>query len=898
MKEKIVKNKNRLGSWILLIGIFIILMLNLNQYEVYQGLMKLSYVLTAVLLIAVFLCVVDWKETIKDKAFYLLVTINVLGLIFMMASKTGMLAYIPLFSLSIGLYTSDKIRFSKLQWVVVTVLCAAFFVYWTIDVKGYYKGYSINFGGLVLLLGFVFLILGFEYIKWIELCKQHAKRLFLKKYPYYLIFIEILLFIWAYKIMSWYRSRTAVAALIVFAILMCVPHTIVDKKWFRILSIGVTGIGAITFPWFYIIVCNKGILEGKEVFYKPLAGSRVEIWSFLISLIKAKTFTGNGTIVVGAGTAFREGLLDTCNSVIQLLTVHGVIVAALTIALLLVVVLRILDNASGSMLLKPTIAGVIAIMASSYSENSLLTVPFTMMFIAFLSVGNNVRSLTEDVLEQDQLATLKEVYKASEMCTKPYREKFVPVCLVTGMLMIMYLILGPLEIFYSNYSEFEFNTIDFIPFFVIVSVIITVLLALVLASLPRIVSVIYSIFAFSFGTGSYIQYMFINGDLVDREGNYALDLSIGSRYAISVFIFIAVLVIVTFVYIRFLQIRKYLISYGSIFLILVMNVAIVTIGVNLLLLENKPRDVIAVDATSEFDFAKDENTIVVILDTFGRSVLKEELAEDENAIDFLHDFTFYKNHDSVYCPTFPSLYHMLTEYEYTDDQGDDYSRNSFSSDSAHAFFDTLHESGYYVGMYSIDIKARDYMDGYFDNFVPCTLTINRRVICEKLLKMSIYRYLPYNLKKSFQVYNPRENMTSYSIVSPGFHNNTFYERMNEWGITVNDSIDKKFTLSHLYGIHSPIANDEDCARVPDNSVSRHQRTKGVLKAVRDYLDKLKEAGIYDNATIIVTADHGEYGATDSIFFEKKPGEEHDAYIVDDSEITHHEFQRIIMDSLR
>ncbi len=334
------------------------------------------------------------------------------------------------------------------------------------------------------------------------------------------------------------------------------------------------------------------------------------------------------------------------------------------------------------------------------------------------------------------------------------------------------------------------------------------------------------------------------------------------------------------------------------FLILVMGVAIITICVNLILLENKPRDVIVVDASSEFDFAKNENTIVVILDTFGRSVLEEELAEDENAVDFLHDFTFYKNHDSVYCPTFPSLYHMLTEYEYTDDQGDNYGRNSFSSDSARNFFNTLHDSGYYVGMYSIDIKARDYMDGYFDNFVPCRLTVNRLTICEKLLRMSIYRYVPYNLKKEFQVYNPKEDMISYSVTGPGLHNNTFYDRMNEWGITVNDSLNKKFTLSHLYGIHSPIANDENCARVPDNSVSRHQRTKGGLKAVTDYLDKLQDAGIYDDATIIVTADHGEYGATDSILFEKKPREEHDSYIVDDKEITHHNFQQIILDSLK
>lgn len=66
----------------------------------------------------------------------------------------------------------------------------------------------------------------------------------------------------------------------------------------------------------------------------------------------------------------------------------------------------------------------------------------------------------------------------------------------------------------------------------------------------------------------------------------------------------------------------------------------------------------------------------------------------------------------------------------------------------------------------------------------------------------------------------------------------------------------------------------------------------------EYIDNLKKLGIYDKSTIIVMADHGEFGDTDSIFFVKKPFEEHEEMEIDESIITHHDFQDIIIESLR
>ena len=60
------------------------------------------------------------------------------------------------------------------------------------------------------------------------------------------------------------------------------------------------------------------------------------------------------------------------------------------------------------------------------------------------------------------------------------------------------------------------------------------------------------------------------------------------------------------------------------------------------------------------------------------------------------------------------------------------------------------------------------------------------------------------------------------------------------------------------GTHYSYVNDENLNRVAANDDKTIECGIGVLKMVSAYIDKLKEAGVYDNTTIIITADHGYY----------------------------------------
>lgn len=884
--------KNSIGNIALAIGVFILLMVNLNAYNLYLKMNRYNYILAAVILSVAFICYLDIKDLINDRLLWLVAIIDLTTIVLVFMSKVGYFSVLPVYSLTLILYLCNRVVFNKNCFIFTIVLCAFFFIYWTFDVKGYYKGYSINFGGLVLLYGFIFLIAFIEYIKYLILYKTE-KLLFLKKYPYFVDIVEVLLFCWAYKSMSFYRSRTAVVALIVFGVFLCIPRRLLLKKWFTMMAITLLGAGTFVFPIMYIKACNLGLLSDIDVFYKPLVTARGEVWSYLINLIRLKPFTGNGFIVVPGGTVFREGLLDSCNVGLQLLTVYGVIITVLVLFLCLLTIDKLFSGVKSISILRVMVAGIASIIVSSYAENSILSAPFIIMFAAFLFAGNSAKcyvAVTE---------VTENAYSKSAMSTKEFKDKLLPVLAVNVLLLFMYIILGPLEIFYSNYNEFMYNTSDFIWFFVIILCGASLLIALIIAPMPQIVSLIYSAICLSIAIVSYIQYMFINSDLVDDNGNFAVSVELGPRYYISVVVAVMIPVLVVLLLYILRDLRVKLIVYSSLFITAIMITAVATIAVNLLMLQNKGRYINVLSGESEYELATEENIIVILLDTFGREALEVELKENPDYLDVLSDFTYYEKADSIYAPTYPSLVHLLTEYEYEQEDRIYMEPKAFQSDSSKKFFGMLHDNGYKVGLYTRDLIINDYMYDVADNTAPCKITVNKKDVQKSLLKMSVYRYLPYNLKPYFEVYNPKAMNVAADVYESYAENYEFYQGMNEHGVTVNSEISKKFLLCHLEGgLHLPYSSDEELNQVPANSATKHQVLQGINKLLREYFTALRDLGVYDNATIIVMADHGERGNTDAIFFKKEAGEHHEKCAVNEEPFSYHEFQDVIIKSVK
>ena len=60
------------------------------------------------------------------------------------------------------------------------------------------------------------------------------------------------------------------------------------------------------------------------------------------------------------------------------------------------------------------------------------------------------------------------------------------------------------------------------------------------------------------------------------------------------------------------------------------------------------------------------------------------------------------------------------------------------------------------------------------------------------------------------------------------------------------------------GMHYPITMNENIQRVGEDDTDMYRQGVGSLRIVAEYLDQMKKLGVYDQATIIITADHGKW----------------------------------------
>ena len=135
--------------------------------------------------------------------------------LFLVNSHYG--AFLTVFDMLMILYLACRFRMDRKTIFAVSIFMGFFFFYWTIDVKGYFKGYNTNYGGMVLITGFVFFFIAFEMFRDYLRKRGHIK---LAKW---LVAWNVFMFAWGYNIISWYRARCALLGLIVFLALLPLP---------------------------------------------------------------------------------------------------------------------------------------------------------------------------------------------------------------------------------------------------------------------------------------------------------------------------------------------------------------------------------------------------------------------------------------------------------------------------------------------------------------------------------------------------------------------------------------------------------------------------------------------------------------------------------------------------
>ncbi len=307
------------------------------------------------------------------------------------------------------------------------------------------------------------------------------------------------------------------------------------------------------------------------------------------------------------------------------------------------------------------------------------------------------------------------------------------------------------------------------------------------------------------------------------------------------------------------------------------------------------------------------NIIMFVVDRYDGEYFDELYEEEPEFFDNLDGFTYYDNHISLYARTYPSLAYMLTGHENTF-QG---SRVNFFKRvyQNSPFLKDLQANNYSINIYTDDWygfnKASD-LSGVADNVRSTKgYHINdERALAGSLLEVCLYRYFPNILKgtvssvssSTFDEYiEYHSEYRSYST-----ENWAVYPLVKDGKVHISDRFEdgeKLFSCIHLAGCHMPCFYDEEANKTKecyDVKVAQ----KGSFIIINEYLDRMRELGIYEDSTIIIVGDHADplndyadvYRARTTSLFVKKKGESGTPFKFNSAPVAHENLHATIVKS--
>ncbi len=428
--------------------------------------------------------------------------------------------------------------------------------------------------------------------------------------------------------------------------------------------------------------------------------------------------------------------------------------------------------------------------------------------------------------------------------------------------MLTFTVFGVFDIFVQNRDIFPFLLSEFWGFNLLVSAAAVVLFSVALALLRgKLFDIALSLF-FGVTLAGCAQFYFLNLNLGLLTGD-AIDWQAYALHGVFNLLLWGVIIALPFVLYLFsrklwrvsiLLLSAFIIGQGfSIPTSLVQDASLLN-----------PRKVNRyLSGQKMFEVSAKDNIFVFIVDRLDGNYVDEMLKIDPSFFDPLDGFTRYPNYTSLYTRTFPSVPQLLTGQTYLFDvNAKDFFDRAFREST---FLPDLRKANYTTKIYSenyfafMDIQE---LDGLADNVVDGRVTVDQTQILKKMLKLSLYRYVPHVLK-------PRMWMSTADFTS-----NTTLIRQDPWmyvpddfqtdsllrkeGLTVQHN-QNNFALIHLNGSHEPINMDENIRHVEVSKITTEaiaRQTMGCFKIIFEYLRQLKALGLYESATIAICGDHG------------------------------------------
>ena len=469
-------------------------------------------------------------------------------------------------------------------------------------------------------------------------------------------------------------------------------------------------------------------------------------------------------------------------------------------------------------------------------------------------------------------------------------------------LVFTFFIFAPVDLFLSSAGELWFSLSDIIPWLCIMGLCAFVIIVLLGWLLPQKLSIAFraAVYACSFlfylqGNLLVLNYGSLNGSDINW-GSYALP------NTLDALLWIAVIVLFIFFMFRFRK-KFRRITETVAYILLITQVISLSVFLVRYYSGTTESDGMYLSVEKEFTVSTEDNTVVLLLDAFDSHLFDQLYRKDPDGIsrDF-KDFTFYPDTVGGATRTRYAIPFILTGDTNRKEQSYlDYLSNSFrSSPLIQELSSGQYDTGFYTVSHYIDMTRNDAIQNSSKGKPRPTsaphLTLH-------FMKLVAFRYAPSILARYFWIYTGDFEFWKGSIGGAAayqLNDVEFYRDLTTRRLTPSVS-QPGFRFYHLNGAHPPYRMTEDCRLVSHGESDEESQALGSLAIVREYISQLKDLGLYDQATIIIMADHGigHYSSkeADPLFMAKLSGSSH-PFEISDLPLSYASFPEIMVSALR
>lgn len=455
------------------------------------------------------------------------------------------------------------------------------------------------------------------------------------------------------------------------------------------------------------------------------------------------------------------------------------------------------------------------------------------------------------------------------------RKRILITILTSVLFPLMVCVAVPFEIYSANLNEFKFSLSSFMPFCLLIAFFLTVIIFFALLFLPDLAYRIASGFIISLSLMFFVQGTYLNGKLTSLSGDN-IAMAIASPTTLVVNLLVWMFVISLGIVLAIFSGRKKIISTIGVVVAMVvystqlispLTVAItkkeVFMSKSEKLQANGTGDVHEIATNKNLTtISKNKNVFYFCIDRFDEFLAESALEKYPEIYGELDGFTWFQDNIAIYGHTYPATANMLTGKDLdTSKKREEFLNSVYDKNNT---LSVLAENGYDINLYTDEYYSftdASVLPEYVSNVAKSEKMVvkGKFKLSFKMIKMALYRTFPLIFKNVF---------TSLDSDSCNSHVEEYDAELNRMYSGDNKDVfdfvssasfkaqeKNVFSFIHVQGCHNKKYDDN--WKTGTGEATWETSVSNSFKIVDCYLKAMKEAGVYENATIIITGDHSD-----------------------------------------